>query len=758
MPLIDAVAAACTRLAPRGWDRLMRRHGLNLKAADLRAELAKPLTVNRNLAGFEDFAAEGVRGIEPGQPARSLLYHAFASPNVLTDSGVRLKDFPTLAEIEAVENYVFGVEPPSIQELTALANGNLMALVVFTTEYRPAVDTPLRKHADLCFSRSGVARVGTAPALYEPASRGFTPKVKGKPHAIRVLPARYSVWIAAQRKGNQATFGPMTRFPLSDQERDFWVPIHKLFSGNECIHEFDLDVDLFAHHVNEKLRRVHLVLGARGHDTGWTRPEIDNPPFRFTDGIAELVQGLVVPVPHAQLVEPAKKADGTPLTFRVPPTPGPPNILTPSFEIPSVEGARPAPEYVHVRHAPAENPPNLNDLPDVSARMMAGGYEAQHYLDFTGDGWVEPVCPELAAEFPRFISAYSIVAAPDFYFLCDQRELMHWWDNKAPSALRSFLWETEPETLADTRLAPNLKLNNVDFQAGNTALPIAGFRPEDTTVTAIVSIAARGSLQERPLRNTARARHTQLPDGAAGVFAPGWDTSFDRTGSVMHLSAYGLGSPFPEDSKLCAALSTFWPSVSPDAARTFSPARPNRVFATVSPMTDEEIGSAGNLPWDGVKGPRVVQSNGVEVVEYASYEHVDYVESALADRFTLELTSAVDTHQYTARVVAMARAYRAIGVTSSRQKGEWQIISFRSIAATSKDVKAAKSDTGVQLGGPIFRFDLYQPVLVAAQPTNHRLRHLGISNRTFLLVGGNREIMVKQGAAPAWRIVNVPIN
>ena len=28
-----------------------------------------------------------------------------------------------------------------------------------------------------------------------------------------------------------------------------------------------------------------------------------------------------------------------------------------------------------------------------------------------------------------------------------------------------------------------------------------------------------------------------------------------------HLAAYGLGSPFPEDSKLCAALSSFWPAV-----------------------------------------------------------------------------------------------------------------------------------------------------------------------------------------------------
>src|SRR6185437_1168933 len=94
-----------------------------------------------------------------------------------------------------------------------------------------------------------------------------------------------------------------------------------------------------------------------------------------------------------------------------------------------------------------------------------------------------------------------------------------------------------------------------------------------------------------------------------GVFAPGWDISTDRTRAsgtqVQHLAAYGLGSPFPEDSKLCAALSTFWPAVAPDATRTF---QPNNKWPTVSPLTDEEIGITGNLPWDGETGPHFVDN------------------------------------------------------------------------------------------------------------------------------------------------------
>jgi hypothetical protein len=101
MALIDDVAAACRRLAPAGWAELLNAHGVDIAAADLRAALLEPLpNIRRDLAGFEDFAAEGGRGIEPGRPAHSLLLHAFASPNVVSDAhGLALTDFPTLAEI-----------------------------------------------------------------------------------------------------------------------------------------------------------------------------------------------------------------------------------------------------------------------------------------------------------------------------------------------------------------------------------------------------------------------------------------------------------------------------------------------------------------------------------------------------------------------------------------------------------------------------------------------------------------------------------
>ena len=99
-------------------------------------------------------------------------------------------------------------------------------------------------------------------------------------------------------------------------------------------------------------------------------------------------------------------------------------------------------------------------------------------------------------------------------------------------------------------------------------------------------------------------RHSYLPDAASGVFAPGWDISRDFSRGVSHLAAYGLGSPFPEDSKLCAALSSFWPAVAPDASSSFWG---NPVSSpTVSPLTDEETGQSGNIPWDGAAGPKII--------------------------------------------------------------------------------------------------------------------------------------------------------
>src|SRR5688500_14502538 len=98
MPLIADVKAVCARLAPKGWDKLLKQHGLDITKANLAAELERELDVDRDVPGFEDFAFEGKCAIQPGHPARSLLYHALASPGVVEAGGQPPKEFPTLRD------------------------------------------------------------------------------------------------------------------------------------------------------------------------------------------------------------------------------------------------------------------------------------------------------------------------------------------------------------------------------------------------------------------------------------------------------------------------------------------------------------------------------------------------------------------------------------------------------------------------------------------------------------------------------------
>jgi hypothetical protein len=238
---------------------------------------------------------------------------------------------------------------------------------------------------------------------------------------------------------------------------------------------------------------------------------------------------------------------------------------------------------VHARHAvppDGSSPIDLNAQEvNIVERVRAGGFAALHYVDFTGDGAVEASVPQVTragsgVEGP--FAAYSLVTAPDFFATCGQRELTE-WTTSLPDELEGDVWETSPTPLSDHRFAANLQLP-----------PETPFHSRDTTITAVVSLFGEGQAQNTQSQPADALRHSHLPDDAAGVFAPGWDVSRDRLpDGTPHLASYGLGSPFPEDAKLCAALSTFWPAAAPDATRAMEPAL---TPITVAPLTDEEIG------------------------------------------------------------------------------------------------------------------------------------------------------------------------
>lgn len=756
MALIDDLHSMLQTLADEGWRELFVAHGLNIDADDLEGELGKVLPINRSYPGFEDFALEGVRGVTPGQPAQSLLYHALASPKVVSSvDGTPLGVFPTLAMIELVENYVFAVAERSLSVLQAEAarGRSQLAVVVFAYEYRPAIDTPHRRHADLCFSRTGIGRVGTVGARYEGRLRGFLPGIDGDPAAFAAVPARYSAWLAIARSGSVDADRPM-RPDQGDGERQFWVPVHKLFDGPECLDGFNLALTFESLHLNEKLKRIHQNFD-RLTNNGSSRSPVpvallDEIPYRFTDGIAELSSdpsdgsALLVPVPHATLAEPARNASNELVGFPVPAEVNTfrdgPTILLASVETNSPgHNPRLAPEYIHARTEllPDGTTVDLNDAADVGGAVRSRSYQALHYVDYTGDGWVDVSIPALSFQFPMTKAAYSLVTAPDFFARAEQRELAEWGERVEAAFGEGTLWRLDPAPLNEGRLPANLQL------------PGSKFAPEDDTMTAIVAFETEGTRGQTAAGGSGAERSPCLPDAAGHVFEPGWDVSkgvVEQQGRLIeHLAAFGLGSPFPEDAKLCSALSAFWPGASPDTSQMYPPT-PSSRWPTVTPLADDEMGRGGEPAWDGVRGPREIEIDGVPHIDFPSFHHADYTLNAANNSFLPGQLRGVGRGEFLNRTAVMFLAYQALGLstppqTRSEQVALWErrarerVNKFRRVRADDSELIEATREAGTTMNEPVYRLELVPAEAVAVHPDDPQRRIMPITRRTTMFIG-----------------------
>jgi hypothetical protein len=254
MALIDEVRNILSELAPHGWQELFAAHGLDILAENLESELTNELIIERKFPGFNDFSMHGVRGIESGQPAQSLLYHALASPNVLwsdTNKTQEITAFASFEQLDTIENYCYALANRRLEDFHEEVPQEDLALVVFTNQYRSSVDTPHKMHADTVFSRTGIARVGTADFDFDRRKREFSPLTEN-PNEIRVLPAKYNLYVAKRQKGSTGILGKRMNLSLpldftnvpADENLNFWVPLHKIFPGDECLVGLDLDFSL----------------------------------------------------------------------------------------------------------------------------------------------------------------------------------------------------------------------------------------------------------------------------------------------------------------------------------------------------------------------------------------------------------------------------------------------------------------------------------------------------------------------------------
>ena len=559
------------RLVDVGWDEGLRKHGLDLVAALARDDegfaqaLAADLAIDRDVPGFADFTTAGNRAIEPGKPAASLLYHAMASPFVHPDGTAtpgNASQYPTLAELDAVENYIFGLHQVDLSQLRN------PVIAVLAYEYRTAPRSPHGRHADLAYSRCGVARVGTAAAAYDAVNRGFSGI--DEHDAIRAVPARYAAFIAEHVK--PANHDAIMARQRGDQRRDFALPVHKLFPGPDCLADSELSIRFNEFHRNEKLARVHREGDIRVVD-GFN---VDIYPFvRDSENAGDLVRlqpecasVAVVPIPHDELVRTAAQFNNRSgrmeiVRFHVPPDTGSNRFFTSLLLPPAEGGARHAPEYVNIRHkverrGDALRIVDINELPDdaFAAHLRDGGYEAAHFIDDSCDGVVSTVVDGLPPlPLPgdwRALPAYSLVTAPDFLPMSDQTEITAWY-RRSPLNREGHFSQGSPDPLCEGRRPVNL---NLPLPGQTNARAFA------ETEEAIVAIVGTAPLSQGAGGNGIRRRSSSfLTDAASNEFAPGWDVSLDRQDGTVFYAAYGLGSPFPEDAKLCAALNSFWPAV-----------------------------------------------------------------------------------------------------------------------------------------------------------------------------------------------------
>ncbi len=725
----DDVLAMLRALPPEWHALFLRVAGLDLASPDLKqALLERGRSIDRHgVPGFADFAPQSDQAICPGDPALSLVYHALASPRVhptADGSPGNPALYPDPHALDLLENWIWSLAPIEIPPDAVVAT--------FAYEYRIGAYTSHRRHADFAFSRTGVARIGERAPAWDGPSRSW---LGTDGSAFRVMPARYAAFLAVPRLRSPSTISVVGGTQDGDADRSFLLPVTKLWSGAEHVGGADLRVVFREYHRAEKLRRIFV-------ETGSQLPAgFNQPPYTRDSANSELVTqtnlggSVLVGSPPAPLVRVARRPDGNIATFTVPPQRSIPvfdfalNRHFSSFMIitdllkAGVEGVaglagidarlrpRNAPEFVNIRHRVERRPDGeaITDLNTLTSPMFAdalkeGGYEAALFEDSSCDGAV--LADVTGLPLPPSRPAFSIIAVPDFFPYAGQIDLEQ-WANDYPSHNHAHQFkEGGPAPLCEGRLPANATMS----RPGDPLRP--AFDRKDETMVAIVG---RPYAQAAGPTNADRVslRATSfLTDACSNEFAPGWDVSFAEDDGGRFYATFGLGSPFLEDVKLCAAANAYWPAASPDAGRTFhrSP--------TAIPMLDGELGyhprhpdcpevargTGGTRGWDGEQGPFLEQADQRRVVNYADIMRSDYVSNGLAGRISAEVLTGIDSDELIDRMDCLRLAIQTAGSGRVDETPFWLVY-----AAPVADWAAVPVAGAPALSGKGYRYEFVVP-------------------------------------------------
>ncbi len=732
MALIDQVDKICKRLETFGWASLLKRHGLDILSTDLETELHRDIsgTIDRRIPGFMDFTHSGHAGIQPYNPPMSLLYHALASPNVHPGPGnfpvADSKAYPSIEELDVIENYIFSTEHPKgtiIRDQKFFEDHfqkKNLVIAVFAYQYRPGIKSVHGHYADFCYSRTGIARIGTRDFQFIGSNRSFWPVVRNESHQFCVMPARYGVFLSEIRK--RAAEREVMFAQKTDDEL-YVFPLHKLFSGPGCIGGQTIpEFDFLEEHVSEKLRLLFLSQDPN------SKFKLNKDPFirRSGDGLQlKLLRNgfstFLIPVASPVLVEEARQDDKI-VNFIVPPgNENDDRRYSTSLQIENTgrfQEARIGPEYANIRFeldkmgkiSNLSNQFSASREPEFLKKINKGGYKAVVFTDNSCDGCIEVKFSKPIDWVSGFLPAFSLVTAPDFFPLCDQSDIVN-WENKNEIKDQFRQGGTDPLFTTRKFVNPGIRssiTNTSAFDNLNTR--------KIRTTTAIVSMSVLSAKNPKGKNNQMQV--SWLPDAASGYFAPGWDVTLVTTENVGYdfLSTSGLGSPFPEDTKLCAALNSFWPAVAPDASRTFISARvaPGGTFKTALPLTDDELGYhplhskvinrsvKSSSGWDGEQGP-FFQKN-FTLVNFCSIDRSDYTNNMMNNLFSIDKLSLIDANEWINRMIAMRNCIFVLPPPGDRvSKTKLSLVTFEKIKFWEEEPEELTADS--LLSGPGFLFE-----------------------------------------------------
>jgi hypothetical protein len=752
-------------LKEKGWgEYLLATTGLDLdKCCCDQVELVRkldklPLKDN----GFDDFA--GVRGIQPGLPALSLLYHAMASARVKPKDkkGNAFPDdaYPSVEQLDVLENYIYALHPFSLTEADLKEN---YVLAVFAYEYRPAFKTPHHAHADLVFSRTGVARIGEHEYNYDKQNRIFTnaPVDKSKTKEIAVTAARYGLFLAkviegknadvfendkVTRKGEVTLLGTVTdkaSGDLIDDQRYFLQPVRKIFQDDLLIDEQPLHFSEY--HKTEKLYRLVADADHKLNIDPADDLDINKAPFivesklSTLDGQAESAlvvlmskgSSVLVSSKKSKLIRPAMQ-NGKRLRFEIPKIWTDPKDIDKSNRYFTTFNSQNLVEDIEIlagdtkvkKRNPNQfnNPRNTPLYLNIRYEDKNGDEVFEHYdnaEDIDNDHWAavfeDSICDgQVAAEtgawtskilpaelFKTCLPAFSIVTAPDFFPQVDSFDLLKYDINvERNQGEESNFYEGGLPSLSAGRIRPNP--NTLQFPSFNNE----NKKELNYTYTSVLSNSALSGFSGRAeFKDPARRDYTSssfLPDVCSYVFAPGWDVTYCADAPVSpednlaerkkksYLSTRGLGSPFPEDMKLCAAVNGMWPAASPDAARTFQGSLDliDR-NPTAIPLMDMEIGIYKSSPaltnkkplldketfgWDGEQGPCLQKDPDGKanfVVNFTDLCKADYLENLTNPKlqgFDMSQLRELTSAELVARMEALRQCIKCLPGTPFKKE------------------------------------------------------------------------------------------